>query len=201
MPRFPTFLTLNEELCSEILKTRFCTCSKKFHLKGENGKWNFEGKRTGILRKVGPETWKVSGNVTLFYVFLRLALRFQRLFMFSAQLLIKYVHQLPEKLISQIRRWGKISSTSKEDFDLSGFSEIRCRIWWFLYPKITFFLRICLKTKGHRSPEIPLKFIFSQTPISHDLFWGTCGGPKKSKITESQESQRGQKGRKGWFSG
>ena len=34
----------------------------------------------------------------------------------------------PEKLISQIRRCGKISFTSKEDFDLSGFSEIRCRI-------------------------------------------------------------------------
>ena len=61
------------------------------------------------------------------------------------------------KYFSQIRRCGRISFTSKEDSDLSGFSEIRCRIWWFLYPKITIFLISALKHKGHGSPEIPLK--------------------------------------------
>ena len=111
--------------------------------------WYFKKSWTGNMKSL----WK--RNVIL--RFLRLALRFQRLFMFSAQLLIKYVHQLHEKLISQIRRWGKISFTSKEDSDLSGFSEKRCRFSWFLYPKMALFLISALKHKGHGSPEIPLK--------------------------------------------
>ena len=133
--------------------------------------WYFKKSWTGNMKSL----WK--RNVIL--RFLRLALRFQRLFMFSAQLLIKYVHQLPEKLISQIRRWGKISSTSKEDFDLSGFSEKRNGFPWFLYPKITLFLRICLKRKGHRSPEIPLKFYPFPSPDFPRFILGHFWGPKK----------------------
>ena len=118
---------------------------------------------------------------------------FQRLFMFSAQLLIKYVHQLPEKLISQIRRWGKISSTSKEDFDLSGFSEKRNGFPWFLYPKITLFLRICLKRKGHRSPEIPLEFYLFPSPDFPRFILGHFWGPKKTRKSQNRKNRKGAK--------
>ena len=141
----------------------------------------FWGKTYWYFKKSWTENMKSLWKRNVILRFLRLALRFQRLFMFSAQLLIKYVHQLPEKLISQIRRCGRISFTSKEDSDLSGFSEIRCRIWWFLYPKITPFLRICLKTKGHRSPEIPLKFYHFPSPDFPRFILGHFWGPKKTR--------------------
>ena len=193
MPRFPTFLTLNEELCSEILKTRFCTCSRKKSPQRRKWKWWLFATYTSFLDTFTTKTMKSLWKRNVILRFLRLALCFQRLFMFSAQLLIKYVHQLPEKLISQIRRCGKISFTSKEDFDLSGFSEIRNGFPWFLYPKITPFLRICLKTKGHRSPKILLKFYIFRSPDFPRFILGHFWGPKKTRKSQNRKNRKGAK--------
>ena len=165
-------------------------------------KWKMEfwGKTYWYFKKSWTENMKSLWKRNVILRFLRLALRFQRLFMFSAQLLIKYVHQLHGKLISQIRRWGKISFTSKEDSDLSGFSEKRCRFSWFLYPKITLFLRICLKTKGHRSPEIPLKFHLFPSPDFPRFILGHFWGPKKTRKSQNRKNRKGaKKGENGGF--
>ena len=158
----------------------------------------FWGKTYWYFKKSWTENMKSLWKRNVVLRFLRLALCFQRLFMFSAQLLIKYVHQLPEKLISQIRRCGRISFTSKEDFGLSGFSEIHNRFSWFLYPKITLFLKICLKRKGHRSPEIPLKFHLFPSPDFPRFILGHFWGPKK---TRKSRIAKGPKREKWWFLG
>ena len=53
---FSNFLSLFQELCRDNLKrVEYSKSLLEFYLKGENGKLNFQEKRTGILSKVGPK--------------------------------------------------------------------------------------------------------------------------------------------------